>query len=213
MEAQATQSRAAHGHRLSLKGYASILRAVAVRPRKADEVATIIGYGRTSVHRILVRMEELGIVYVRRWSPSKKGPATAVYSFGAKSSAEYPGKVIKHPCGSWNRRTELMAFANAIKAMMEGPSSTADICELSGLSRGAVRSLLAHCQDISLVRIGDWYMPPAGPPAPMYAVGSGADAPRPDPQPAGEVWKRCYQRRMARRQMQTMLSAMSGATA
>jgi hypothetical protein len=200
------------GHRLSLRGYASILKAVSVRPRTAVDVAAIIGYSRNSVHRILVRMEELGIVYVRRWSPSKKGPATAVYSFGSKRSAEYPGKVVKTPCGSWNRRTELMAFSNAIKAMMEGPSSMADICDLSGLSRGATRSLVAHCQEIAFVRIGDWYMPPAGPPAPMYAIGCGADAPRPAPQPESEVWKRCYQRRMERRQMQTMLSAMAGAT-
>lgn len=196
------------GHRLSMKGYLNILRVVMDGPCGAVQVAEAVATSPVTVHDILRRMADLGLIHEVDWSVSVKGPRRAVYAFGAGPRAPYPGKRRQHPVSVWTRRPELMTFANAIKAMSESAATSQEIVELSGLCRGTVRRMVNHAQDIGLVHIGGWYRGVVGPPVAMYALGRRPNKQRPAPQSNKEACRQYLDRRAERAQSVRLMSAM-----
>lgn len=188
-------------HRLALSGYANILRLLERTPSTAPEVAAITKTTPSAIREVLRRMESLGLIHAIAWVPSKKGPHRAMYSFRRGSPQPYPG--IRRACKStgWNYRPELVAFANTIRALIEGPMTEQDLHELSGQSRTTLRYLMRHCKSIGLVHIAEWHKDDGRTPSPMWAIGNKADAPRPKPRPLIDLWREARQRESAKAEM------------
>jgi len=185
-------------HRLALKGYANILRLLELSPSTPPEVAAATGTAECAIREVLRRMESLGLIHAIAWVPSKKGPWRPMYSFRRGLAVPYPGSRRTCKTTGWNFRPELLAFANTMKAVMEGPTTEQDLHELSGQSRTTLRYFMRHCKSIGLVHIGDWHKNPGCVPAPMWSIGKKADKPRPAPTPLAECWQRANGYRVSR---------------
>jgi hypothetical protein len=198
-------------HRLSHRGYANILAVLRHRPSTATQVATTIATSERTTKQVLVRMVELEIAHVTSWE-HKLRAYIPVYGFGPGDSAPYPGKKRPHRVRNArnNFRPDLLAFSNVIKALIEGPTTKPDLHDLSGLNPVTVRLLINHCRQIKLIYIADWFQrtQAAGPPSPMYAVGSKADKPRPLPQSNTENCRRYGLKRRARERLLVLIPSL-----
>lgn len=198
-------------HRLSLRGYANILRYLAMGPSTVPDVARVTDTSETSIREVLRRMEDLGLIHAVEWAPSKKGPWRAMYAFNRGTPKPYPGKRRGGQSGPWNFRPELLAFSHTIKALIEGPTSEQDLHELSGQSRTTLRYLMRHCKAIGLIHIGEWNKEPGCVPQPMWAIGNKTDAPRPKPVPLADCWRRANVARVSRHAIVRVIPALAAA--
>jgi lambda repressor-like predicted transcriptional regulator len=200
------------GQRLATQGYADILAALRHRPVPSSTIAATIGVSRTTANEVLKRMVSLGIAHISDWRASPKGPSQPVYAFGPGTPAPYPGKKAWARCDArLHFRPDLMAFANCVLAMLDGPTTRQDLSDLSGLSKSTLSNLLKHCRALKLVRVADWFHS-AGPVAAMYAIGSSPDTPRPAPETKAAHWKRYDQKRRSRQALLRLIPSLTRAS-
>lgn len=76
-------------------------------------------------------------------------------------------------------------YAEVIAAMVAGPTSVAELVEVSGLHENTVRKLVNALHRRHVVHVAAWQCR-----APLYTFGAKKDAPRPPQLTASEVGKR-----------------------
>lgn len=181
--------------RIGWKGYATILRAVQIKPRTYGEIASAAGGGVNNIRRVINRMQSLGLVHIAGWEQRK--PRTrpqALFSFGPGEEAPYPKDckrpaVVRNPKAYGMHRPELIAFAVIIRALAE-PVTRAHLVDLAGSTSCNISKLIQHCKAIGLVRIAGWDTSRPGKPAEELSIGCARDAARPAPMPKHEVQRR-----------------------
>lgn len=170
------------GQRLLNAGYASMLRHVQIEPSTARAVAEKMACSPMTISKLMLRMADLGIIHEIDWVSAHRdgrGKRVAVYAFGPGDRTPYAPYERVHTISKWNISPELVGFSKLILALCAEPQCTADLVEVGGHFRSTICRLMLHCQDIKLVRVAAWMRPTAGPPRPMFMIGSKPDAPKP----------------------------------
>ncbi|MFM7024710.1 MAG: hypothetical protein ACKOWC_01430 [Limnohabitans sp.] len=194
MRIKANPSKRPTGQRIMTRGYASILRAIQLRPSTAGEVAAALGFAGRTTTSLMWRMADLGLAHEVEWL-SISGGAVARYAFGPGVRLHHPVMMARHVVTKNNLSPELVALAPLIHALLDEPRTVQELCDIGGHSRGTVFKFIRHCRAIKFVRIAEWNHATSGPPYPSFAIGSAADAKRPTPMGGAEACRRYMERK------------------
>lgn len=184
--------------------FASILRHLQITPSTTHQIAAVFGMGNCVIRSTMERMHDLGLVRHAGWTRIKSGPHAVVWGWADGRHDEprpsrKPGVPRDRTAGP-NRRPLLLAMAIVVRAMSgAAPADSDAIIRASGVHPNALREFLIHCRAIGFVRVAGWRRNQCGSPAPLYAIGSAPDAPRPVPMTREEYWRRSSAKRKAER--------------
>ncbi len=165
---------AVNSGRLSLAGYAKLLKVVVRGGATWRSVSKKTGARRLSVQRILHYWNDVGLIHVRGWEiPGGVMQARCpIYKFGPGVNVPWPGGMLPRKT---QVRADLTMFTAVVRALMAGPCLLADVVEEAGISRSACAELvkLLHT-DLRLIYVADYHeRPQRGQGHPMYRWGPG----------------------------------------
>lgn len=174
------------GARLSWKGYADILAMLRTQPRSAPSIAAAINHNKSNMRLILRRMNALKLVHVSGWTPKAWHTVPSpIYAEGDGYNVPAPltnhGEVSRHQAASHIRvpaGSNLVAFAEMVKAMKDAPIHRADLARVSGTNHDALCRLIRYMHDIRLIHVADWERGTSGIPKQLMAWGDFKDKPR-----------------------------------
>jgi len=160
--------------RLSLAGYARILKIVVRGGATWRSVAKKTGARRLTVQRILNYWTDVGLIHVRAWDipDGDVRSRCPIYKFGQGTNVPWPGGSPPHKT---RVRADLTMFTAVVRALMAGPCLLIDVVDEAGISRSACTELmkLLHTT-LRLVYIADYQeRPKRGQGHPMYRWGPG----------------------------------------
>lgn len=161
---------------------------------------------RRTVNDLTKRLAAAGLIYPGAWELSGTH-WVPVWRIGNKPHAPHPrGKALQ----KLPPKPEVVAFV-ALWNELQTPSTTRQLVEASGIDRITVGRILKHARELRMVRIAGWMDHPGqGQRAPMYAIGGGADEPKPAPRPMAELQREYMSRVVSRRQTSLLYAAITG---
>ena len=191
---------AGNSGRLSLAGYANILKVVVRGGATWRGVSKKTGASRLTVQRILHYWTDVELIHVCGWDiPGGVIQARCpVYKFGVGKNVPWPGGMIPHKT---QVRADLTMFTAVIRALMAGPCLKCDVVAEAGISRSAGAVLVDTLHALKLTHIAEYEeRPKRGQGAPMYRWGPGkADKEKREPIPAKELSRTGNRRHAAKR--------------
>jgi hypothetical protein len=162
--------------------------------------------GRNGVGLALRELQAAGLAHVVGWKhcrPNGMGPLAAVWAFGQGDDVPRPsGKKLPRPVE--RIRPEMLAFVEAIRCVLEGPSTVKDMRERSGIGKGPAQTFTKVLREAGLLRIGDWEAS-GSVRAPAWVWGGGQHAPKPPRKPKAQI-DREYEERSRLRKRQIRIS-------
>ena len=123
---------AVNSGRLSLAGYAKLLKVVVRGGATWRSVSKKTGARRLSVQRILHYWNDVGLIHVRGWEiPGGVMQARCpIYKFGPGVNVPWPGGMLPRKT---QVRADLTMFTAVVRALMAGPCLLADVVEEAGI--------------------------------------------------------------------------------
>lgn len=206
--------------RVTLRGYADIMRELTLRPTRHDHLVAKMRRQQNDVRRLMLRMRSQELAHILRWEPvAPRRPRQPVWAAGPGDDAPYPTASLNYIGRTSAPKTgvELTIFAHFWHALADRKHTTPQLAELTGWSPPTVQSLIRHCRKIKLVRVSEWErrVGLGGAPKPYFELGSEADAPRPALLSYGELSRLRRARQRASDPMRFIarcISANDGAT-
>lgn len=187
--------------------YAGYLRALVGVQLSAAELAEKCTMQHDSALDILKRWKWFGRVHIAGWRKSKKGPCTALWTYGRGEDAPYPNDALARPRYAPERPSaEIIVVESLLVALEEGGQSANTLAQETGVSANRAREFLrGMLNELGMVYIESWERRrgtnAGGNPTPFYRLGMGRkSAPRPTPFPPNEKAKRMRAIKRARKQ-------------
>lgn len=171
----------AKGRERGIRGVASILRALQIKPMTTVQVHREVGAGRSDdVRVVLCAMADSGLIHVARRVNDGRGKMIAQWKAG-KGRGKHPAPMDRIK----RSRISVTTMAYFMRGLEAGPMSRAQISEHIGMSSPNIDRLIKHCRDIDLIHI-DHYVRGAhgGKPTAFFALGHKLDAEYPHPIPS-----------------------------
>lgn len=150
--------------RLSMAGYADVLRAVVDGPVTQREVVERAGIAKTNAWRILGTLHHMRVIHISAWVARPRSPYMPAYGIGDKPDAPMPttrpnGKaceVMAAPKSAPSRLSaEVIGFAALVRAL-EQPASVAELEAATGIFERTIRNAIGRMRELGLVFIADW---------------------------------------------------------
>lgn len=187
------------------RGYLTYIRVLAALPGNAAHIAAAVGVESDQAAEFLRAMRRLGLVHI--CAVERVGRLALVYAAGRGVEPE-----LGFPISRVTPPATMIAFASLVEAM-DRPTATAELAEITGISRSTLHPLLRKmmADGYRIARIAGWCTVDGGGAAPMFAMGSAPDAKRKPPLSRKETNARYVKRRAEAVRQARITMALAGA--
>lgn len=175
------------------KPYARICSLIMTKPMGHATLAEIIGFDMVTVARFLRALHSLELVHVPYWTlPVLRGskPSEA-WRFGYGLSEPCPLTLKGRESRQANQqrirlKTNWIAFANILR-MLDRGATPKEIRDATGITENSFRPLRDYMhRELKMIHVSDWRrrgIGAGGAPQPVFKIGRGVDAAKPEPRP------------------------------
>jgi hypothetical protein len=175
------------------KPYARICSLIMTKPMGHASIAKIVGLNVVTVVRLLRALHSMELVHVPYWTipvlrGSKPGEAWRLgYGVSEPCPLTLKGRESRQAGQQHLKlKTNWIAFANILRMLDRGATSK-ELREGTGLAEGSLRALRDYMHlDLKMIHVHDWRRRGrgvGGPFQPVFKIGRGIDAPKPEPLP------------------------------
>lgn len=198
-----------------LELYVSMMGTIRHTPTTIRDLMASHGVTASCAYPFFAMLHRKGWLHIAGWQQKPAKRPLAVYGWGRREDAPFPAKTPKGKAsrvslvaGMRAPRANLTALCQVLADLEHGHCTARDLADTSGLDVQGMRSVLGWLHKARLCRVVAWNRPYKGPPVPVYALGSGKNAPRPERLPKAIIQAQYMTKRRERELCASLQSAM-----
>lgn len=194
--------------------YARAVCMLAERPHTVTELAARLGVFRSTAANFVRVMHQRRLAHIALWRPpgQLRGDRPAAYAFGPGVDAPVEGRCCKRPRVLRRPFVGMIAFAELVQALLDGPCTPHDMVRASGLGISTMYRIInvLRNEESRVIFVAEWdRVQTRRLPLPAYQFGNCPDAKRPPRMSMKQVNKRYRERRKEASAYQALAAVMA----